>query len=93
MIQIKTVSCFLLLLPISYVNSAQASKEKIEICNKLFQESEQIIAEAEKQPGTHLQVEKIKQQVDQVKKDIFSMEKTIQAKTCELGLAKLEELK
>ncbi|NBI12380.1 hypothetical protein GVX81_01790 [[Haemophilus] felis] len=62
-------------------------------CDKLFQESEQIIVEADKQPGTHVQVEKIKQQIIQAKKEILSTDKTTQEKTCELGIRKLEKLK
>lgn len=95
MFQIKKISSlFLMLFTINNISYAQTNTQEINsTCRQLFQESELIIAEADKQPGTHLQVEKIKQQMEEAKKDILSMEKMIQAKACELGLAKLEELK
>lgn len=90
----KSLRYILLVLTANYANSSLANTKEVNLtCEKLFQESEHIIAEADKQPGTHLQVEQIKQQIIQAKKEILSIDKTTQEKTCELGISKLEELK
>ncbi|EEX51061.1 Uncharacterised protein [Pasteurella multocida] len=62
-------------------------------CEKLFKETENLIAEAEKQPGTHTQVSKIKSKLNQSKQQILEMELATQIKSCDLGLAKLNNLK
>ncbi|MGC7590544.1 DUF5339 domain-containing protein [Bisgaard Taxon 46] len=62
-------------------------------CAKLFKETENLIAEAEKQPGTHTQVSKIKSKLNQSKQQILEMELATQIKSCDLGLAKLNNLK
>lgn len=60
-----------------------------EQCQKLFKETENLIAEAEKQPGTHVQLAKIKSKLKQSKQQILDMEHDIQIKSCDIGLAKL----
>ncbi|QEH09493.1 hypothetical protein FWK45_01390 [Histophilus somni] len=60
-----------------------------EQCQKLFKETENLIAEAEKQPGTHVQLAKIKSKLKQSKQQILAMEHDIQIKSCDIGLAKL----
>lgn len=62
-------------------------------CEKLFKETEDLIAEAEKQPGTHTQVSKIKSKLNQSKQQILEMELTTQIKSCDFALAKLNTLK
>ncbi|MGY4677353.1 DUF5339 domain-containing protein [Pasteurella sp. P03HT] len=62
-------------------------------CEKLFQETENLIAEAEKQPGTHTQVGKIKSKLNQSKQQILEMELATQIKSCDFALAKLNHLK
>ncbi|MDO4627285.1 MAG: DUF5339 domain-containing protein [Pasteurellaceae bacterium] len=61
-------------------------------CKKLFQATEQLIADAERQPGTHPQVNKIKNKLNQSKKQILEMELATQIKSCDHGLAKLTSL-
>ncbi|VGM95101.1 Uncharacterised protein [uncultured Avibacterium sp.] len=58
-------------------------------CAKLFKETENLIAEAEKQPGTHTQLNKIKSKLNQSKKQILEMELATQMKSCDAALAKL----
>lgn len=58
-------------------------------CQKLFSETEQLIKEVEKQPGTHPQISQIKQKLNQSKEKILALEKPSQARSCEQGLAKL----
>ncbi|WP_118785126.1 DUF5339 domain-containing protein [Haemophilus haemolyticus] len=62
-------------------------------CEQLFKETENLIAQAEKQPGTHTQVGKIKNKLNQSKQQILQMELATQLKSCEVGLAKLSNLK
>ena len=62
-------------------------------CEKLFKETESLINQAERQPGTHIQVNKIKSKLNQSKQQILQMELATQLKSCELGLAKLSNLK
>ncbi|MFD0966012.1 DUF5339 domain-containing protein [Seminibacterium arietis] len=60
-----------------------------EQCKKLFEETENLIAEAEKQPGTHVQLRKIKSKLNQSKQKILEMELETQIKSCDIGLTKL----
>ena len=62
-------------------------------CEQLFKETENLIAQAEKQPGTHTQVGKIKNKLNQSKQQILQMELATQLKSSEVGLAKLGNLK
>ena len=62
-------------------------------CEQLFKETESLINQAERQPGTHIQVNKIKSKLNQSKQKILQMELATQLKSCELGLAKLSNLK
>ncbi|PJG83483.1 DUF5339 domain-containing protein [Caviibacterium pharyngocola] len=58
-------------------------------CEKLFKQTENLIAEAEKQPGTHTQLNKIKSKLKQSKQQILEMELATQIKSCDVGLARL----
>ena len=52
---------------------------------------QKLLAEAEKQPGTHTQVSKIKNKLNQSKKQILEMDLAVQIKSCDHGLAKLNK--
>lgn len=58
-------------------------------CEQLFKATESLIAEAEKQPGTHTQLNKIKSKLNQSKQQILEMELATQIKSCDVGLARL----
>ncbi|MBN6070479.1 DUF5339 domain-containing protein [Aggregatibacter actinomycetemcomitans] len=62
-------------------------------CKDLFSEAENLIAEAERQPGTHTQVNKIRSKLNQSKKQILEMELATQIKSCNVALAKLTSMK
>ncbi len=62
-------------------------------CTQLFKETENLIAQAEKQPGTHTQVGKIKSKLNQSKQQILEMELATQQKSCDVGLARLNSMK
>ena len=75
--------------------AAPSVGSKVEIpqqCEKLFKEAENLIAQAEKQPGTHTQVGKIKNKLNQ-SQQILAMELATQQKSCDVGLAKLNSMK
>ena len=57
-------------------------------CSQLFKETENLIAQAEKQPGTHTQVGKIKSKLNQSKQELAT-----QQKSCDVGLARLNSMK
>lgn len=71
-------------------NTSNALPEQ---CAQLFKETENLIAQAEKQPGTHTQVSKIKSKLNQSKKQILEMEVATQLKSCNIGLARLNSMK
>ncbi|MDO4429736.1 MAG: DUF5339 domain-containing protein [Lonepinella koalarum] len=68
---------------------AAENKNMPQECQQLFSETEQLIKEVEKQPGTHPQISQIKQKLNQSKEKILALDTQIQAKSCEQGLAKL----
>ena len=74
-------------------NSANKSSEMPQQCKDLFNETENLIAEAEKQPGTHTQVNKIRSKLNQSKQQILEMELATQIKSCDVALAKLNSMK
>ncbi|MCK3658711.1 hypothetical protein A4G18_08310 [Pasteurellaceae bacterium Pebbles2] len=61
-------------------------------CEKLFQATDKLLAEAKRQPGTHTQLNKIQNKLNQSKKQILEMEVATQIKSCDHGLAKLNTL-
>ncbi|MBN6065817.1 DUF5339 domain-containing protein [Aggregatibacter actinomycetemcomitans] len=82
-------------------NAAENDKKTVEKsavempkqCKDLFSETENLIAEAERQPGTHTQVNKIRSKLNQSKKQILEMELATQIKSCDVALAKLTSMK
>ncbi|AOF52515.1 recombinase XerD [Rodentibacter caecimuris] len=77
----------------STIAAPQKSNEMLPQCAQLFKEAENLIIQAEKQPGTHTQVSKIKNKLNQSKKQILEMELATQLKSCNVGLAKLNSMK
>ena len=73
--------------------SVKATVEMPQQCKDLFSETESLIAEAEKQPGTQPQVNKIRSKLNQSKKQILEMELATQIKSCDVALAKLNSMK
>ena len=51
-------------------------------CEQLFKETESLINQAERQPGTHIQVNKIKSKLNQSKQQILQIELATQLKSC-----------
>lgn len=89
----KKMAIFLTVLSsLTLSNIANATQSIPQQCKTFFHEAENLITKAEKQPGTHTQVNKIKSKLEQNKQHILEMELATQIKSCDLGLAKLSSL-
>lgn len=64
-----------------------------EQCKKMFSMADSLISEAERQPGTHTQVAKLKSKLFATKQQIIKMESELQQKSCDKGLVVLNSLK
>ncbi len=58
-------------------------------CQKLFEKADVLVDGAMKQPGTHPNLADIRAKLDTSKALILSLEPSVQIKSCDLGLAKL----
>ncbi|MDQ6569080.1 MAG: DUF5339 domain-containing protein [Haemophilus parahaemolyticus] len=98
--------CFSLCLGTTFTISAQAEvktstliiekPESIKLtpeCQNMFNVANTLIKDAEKQPGTHTQVKRLKNQLSTSKKQLLAMETTLQQKSCVKGLSALNTLK
>ncbi len=64
-----------------------------EQCKKMFNVADTLIRDAERQPGTHTQVAKLKSKLSTTKQQIAKMESDLQQKSCDKGLTALNTLK
>ncbi|MFK5029954.1 DUF5339 domain-containing protein [Glaesserella parasuis] len=64
-----------------------------EQCQKMFQEVDKLIADAEKQPGTHTQMQTMKNKLSSSKQQILKLDLIMQKKSCNKGLVALNGLK
>ena len=64
-----------------------------QVCQKFFKEGDKLISDAEKQPGTHIQVSEMKSKLSASKQQILKMDPTTQEKSCDQGLIALNQLK
>ncbi|EXI62986.1 ABC transporter ATPase [Mannheimia granulomatis] len=62
-------------------------------CEKMFNTADKLVSDAEKQPGTHTQVSKMKNKLSSTKQQILKMDSALQLKSCEKGLTALNTLK
>lgn len=60
-------------------------------CQRLFNEAEALVSNAEKQPGTHPNLAEIREKFNTSKAQILQLERELQIKSCYVGLAKLNE--
>ena len=65
----------------------------IEPCRKMFTMTDTLIRDAERQPGTHTQVAKLKSKLSMTKQQIAKMESELQQKSCDKGVVTLNSLK
>lgn len=75
------------------LNKSQSVNTLAKPCLQLFKEGDKLISEAEKQPGTHLQVKKMKDKLSSSKQKILKMDSEMQQKSCDKGLIALNNLK
>lgn len=71
----------------------ESSGKMAQQCQKLFKEGDKLISEAEQQPGTHMQVKKMKDRLSSSKQQILKMDTVMQQKSCDKGLLALNTLK
>lgn len=64
-----------------------------EQCQQMFKEADLLVRDAERQPGTHTQVSKMKSKLSVTKQKILKMEATLQQKSCDKGLVALNTMK
>ncbi|ANF62329.1 ABC transporter ATPase [[Haemophilus] ducreyi] len=62
-------------------------------CKQMFSVAHKLVLDAEKQPGTHVQVTKMKNKLSSTKQQIMKMEVKMQEKSCDKGLTALNTLK
>ncbi|WP_373778225.1 DUF5339 domain-containing protein [Glaesserella sp.] len=75
------------------IAKTQSSGKLPQQCQQMFKEIDNLIAGAEKQPGTHTQVEKMKNKLSTSKQQILKMDIAMQEKSCDKGLIALNNLK
>ncbi|OOH85579.1 ABC transporter ATPase [Pasteurellaceae bacterium 15-036681] len=61
-------------------------------CQQMFQKADRLIANAEKQPGTHTQINKMKAKLSSTKQQILKLDTDMQQKSCDKGLVALNNL-
>ena len=62
-------------------------------CENMFNVANTLIKDAERQPGTHTQVKRLKSKLTETQKQLLAMEESLQQKSCEKGLNALNTLK
>lgn len=62
-------------------------------CEKMFSTANKLVSDAERQPGTHTQLAKMKNKLSSTKQKILKMDTALQQKSCEKGLTALNSLK
>lgn len=63
-------------------------------CQKLFSETNRLIRDAARQPGTHdTQVKKMQTKLSETQKQIAKLDKATQQKSCDQGLVALNNMK
>lgn len=83
----------------AHVKTSSLTIEKPEViklipqCENMFDVADTLIKDAEKQPGTHTQVTRLKNKLTEAKKQLIEMKESLQQKSCEKGLSVLNTLK
>ncbi|AHG75986.1 ABC transporter ATPase [Mannheimia varigena] len=62
-------------------------------CEKMFSTANKLVSDAERQPGTHTQLAKMKNKLSSTKQQILKMDTALQQKSCEKGLTALNNLR
>lgn len=75
------------------VKTQSTARTIVQQCQQLFKEGDKLILEAAKQPGTHIQVKRMKDKLTSSKQQILKMDTVMQQKSCNKGLTALNTLK
>ncbi|AKO48590.1 hypothetical protein RZ68_06450 [[Haemophilus] ducreyi] len=75
------------------LTSQSSYKVLVPQCKQMFSVAHKLVLDAEKQPGTHVQVTKMKNKLSSTKQQIIKMEVKMQEKSCDKGLTALNTLK
>lgn len=75
------------------IAKTQHSTKLPQQCQQMFKEIDKLIADAEKQPGTHTQMQRMKSKLSSSKQQILKMDMSLQEKSCDKGLVALNNLK
>ena len=84
---------FLLCFPICTSALFSTSVQAQVKTSSLTIEKPEVIKHAERQPGTHTQVKRLKNKLTETQKQLLAMEESLQQKSCEKGLNALNTLK
>lgn len=75
------------------IAKTQSSGKLPQQCQQMFKEIDKLVADAEKQPGTHTQMSKMKTKLTTSKQQILKLDLVMQEKSCDKGLIVLNQLK
>lgn len=62
-------------------------------CQQMFNDIDTLFTEAEKQPGTHVQVKQMKSELVKTKEEISKLTPDVQQPLCEKGLKGIEQFR
>lgn len=74
------------------IAKTQSSGKLPKQCQQMFQKADKLIADAEKQPGTHTQIKQMKSKLTATKQQILKLDTPMQEKSCDKGLTALNQL-
>ncbi|MCK3654415.1 ABC transporter ATPase [Pasteurellaceae bacterium Macca] len=78
---------------LSMVKTQSSNQVLPKQCHQMFKEADKLVTTAEKQPGTHTQLQTMKTKLQASKQQILKMDVVMQEKSCEKGLTALNNMK
>lgn len=60
-------------------------------CQQFFAQIDDVVNQAEQQPGTHLELAQIRADLSASKAELLKLEPALQAKSCHVGLTRLSQ--
>ncbi|MDH2997109.1 ABC transporter ATPase [Pasteurellaceae bacterium LFhippo2] len=74
------------------IAKTQSSGKLSAQCQQMFKKADKLISDAEKQPGTHVQISQMKSKLSSTKQQILKLDGDMQQKSCDKGLIALNDL-
>ncbi len=89
---LKTTTVFGMV-SLGLVTTAQAVDGVVipKACQQFFAQVDDVVSQAEQQPGTHLELAQIRADLSASKAEILKLEPALQAKSCHVGLTRLSQ--